>query len=44
MQIVKVQVLARTPHVTQSTSERDSRLLEPIALGNLALDAPFLDV
>jgi len=44
MQIVKVQVLARTPHVAQSTSERDGRLLEPVSLTDLALDAPFLDV
>jgi hypothetical protein len=43
MQIVKVQVLTGTPHVTQSTSERDSRLLEPISLVDLAFDAPFLN-
>ena len=44
VQVVKVQVLTRTPHVAQPSGEGDGRFLEPVTLGDLALDAPFLDV
>lgn len=44
VQVVKVQVLPRTPHVAQPPGKGDRRLLEPIPLGDLTLDAPLFDI